>query len=118
MNNEFMAPETVTIKPQGEMLRRVSDVIFCDTFGNVSPDDSDRWLDLMVAAYSMDPDLAAILQYLRNTGTRLVADKKFKWRLEPVIGDEAWNNADEYKREAMALKPYRVQMVLLLRRLE
>ena len=105
------------INSRGSVLSKIADVIYTDTFYNVSPDDSDLWLELFMLADVYDPELAAILQYLRNTGTRLVKDKKWGYKLVPFIGDEGWSSMAEYKRESAALKPYRSQLIICLRKL-
>lgn len=92
--------------------------IYRDTFYNVSPDDSDLWLELFMLADVYDPELAAILQYLRNTGTQLKPDAKWGYKLVPFVGDEGWSSMAEYKRESAALKPYRSQLIICLRKLE
>ena len=92
--------------------------IYADTFHNVSPADSDLWLDLFMLADTFDPEFASILQYLRNTGTRLVKDAKWGYKLVPFVGDEGWSSMAEYKRESAALKPYRSQLIICLRKLE
>jgi hypothetical protein len=92
--------------------------IYRDTFYSVSPDDSDLWLELFMLADVYDPELAAILQYLRNTGTQLKPDSKWGYKLVPFVGDEGWSSMAEYKRESAALKPYRSQLIICLRKLE
>jgi len=92
--------------------------IYRDTFYNVSPADSDLWLELFMLADVVDPELAGILQWLRNTGTMLKPDEKFKYKLVPFVGDEGWSSMAEYKRESAALKPYRSQLIICLRKLE
>lgn len=102
---------------RGSVLSKIADVIYSDTFYNVSPDDSDLWLELFMLADVYDPELAAILQYLRNTGTQLKPDSKWGYKLVPFIGDEGWSSMAEYKRESAALKPYRSQLIICLRKL-
>ena len=91
--------------------------IYADTFHNVSPGDSDLWLDLFMMADKFDPELAGILQWLRNTGTLLKPDDKFGYRLVPWVGDEGWSSEAEYRQESVALKPYRTQLIMMLRKL-
>ena len=99
------------------VLSKVAKQIYTDTFYVVSPADSDLWLDLFMMADIVDPDLAARLQYLRNAGTKLEADAKWGYRLVPYVGDEGWRTVAEYQREAECLKPYRAQLVMILRKL-
>ena len=96
---------------------REAAAIYADTFYNVSPEDSSLWLDLFMMADIYDPELAGILQWLRNTGTMLKEDKKFKYKLVPWVGDEGWSSEAEYRKESAALKPYRTQLVMMLRKL-
>ena len=91
--------------------------IYADTFHNVSPEDSDLWLELFMLADVVDPELAGILQWLRNTGTKLVPDPKWKYKLVPYVGDEGWSSEAEYRQESVALKPYRTQLIMMLRNL-
>ena len=95
----------------------VAKAIYADTFYKVSPEDSDLWLDLFMMADKFDPELAGILNWLRNAGTRLIKDRKWGYKLVPFIGDEGWSSEEEYKKEAVALKPYKTQMVFMLKRL-
>ena len=92
--------------------------IYADTFHTVSPEDSERWMDLFMLADMIDPEFAAILQYLRNTGTKLVKDKKWGYRLVPHIGVDGWQTADEYKRESKYLLPYKNQLAIALKKLK
>ena len=94
-----------------------ADAIYKDTFSNVSPDDSDLWLDLFMYADRIDPELSGILQWLRNTGTMLKPDAKWHYKLVPYVGDEGWSNKEEYQKESVALKPYRSQLILILKKL-
>jgi len=91
--------------------------IYTDTFFNVSPDDSELWLDLFMLADKMDPELAAILQYLRNAGTQLVADVKWGYKLVPFVGKEGWESVEQYQKEAEYLKPFRNQLIIILKKL-
>ena len=91
--------------------------IYADTFHNVSQDDSDLWLDLFMLADVVDPDLAARLQYLRNAGTKLVKDAKWGYKLVPHVGPEGWQTVAEYQKEAECLKPYRSQLIMILKKL-
>lgn len=90
---------------------------YVDTFHDVSPGDSDLWMDLFLYADVVDPELAAILQWLRNSGTVLVKDSKWKYKLAPYVGPEGWSSEAEYRKESVALKPYRNQLVLILKKL-
>lgn len=88
-----------------------------DTFAEHSPGDSDLWLDLIMYASVMNDDLAAILIYLRNTGTVLEKNDKYGYRLKPIIGDNGWESMEQYKQESLYLKPFREQLVYCLRKL-
>lgn len=88
-----------------------------DIFAEQSPEDSDLWLDLIMYASVMNDDLAAILVYLRNSGTKLVKNDKYGYRLVPVISDHAWNSMEQYKQESRDLKPFQEQLVYCLRKL-
>lgn len=94
-----------------------ADAIYTDTFFTVSPDDSDLWLDLFMHADKIDPYLAGMLQYLRNSGTKLEKDERFGYRLVPVIGADGWESMAQYKQETEYLKPYRSQLILILKKL-
>ena len=96
---------------------RESGAIYSDTFYTVSPEDSDLWMDLFMYADILDPYFAGILQYLRNTGTKLVKDERFGYRLVPVIGADGWESMAQYKQETEYLKPYRNQLILILKKL-
>ena len=91
--------------------------IYADTFYTVRPEDSDLWMDLFMYADILDPYFAGMLQYLRNTGTKLVKDERFGYRLVPVIGADGWESEKQYKQEVEYLKPYRTQLVQILRKL-
>ena len=98
-------------------MNRPDAAIYADTFHDISPEDSDLWMDLFMMADEFDTELAWILHWLRITGTTLVEDKKFGYRLVPFVGDEGWQSEAEYKQESKALKPYASQLVMMLRRL-
>ena len=94
-----------------------ADAIYKDTFSAVSPDDSDLWLDLFLYADRIDPEFAGILQWLRNTGTMLKPDAKWKYKLVPHVGNDGWSSKEEYQQESVALKPYRTQLIMILKKL-
>lgn len=96
---------------------RESGAIYSDTFYTISPEDSDLWMDLFMYADILDPYFAGVLQYLRNTGTKLVKDERFGYRLVPVIGADGWESMAQYKQETEYLKPYRSQLILILKKL-
>ncbi len=89
-----------------------------DQYAEHSPEDSDLWLDLVMYASIMNDDLAAILIYLRNTGTVLVKNEKYGYRLKPIIGETGWESERQYKQEALYLKPYQEQLVYCLKKLK
>ena len=99
------------------MIDRMANSIYSDTFYTVSPEDSDLWMDLFMYADILDPYFAGVLQYLRNTGTKLVKDERFGYRLVPVIGADGWESMAQYKQETEYLKPYRNQLILILKKL-
>ena len=99
------------------MIDRMANSIYSDTYYTVSPEDSDLWMDLFMYADILDPYFAGILQYLRNTGTKLVKDERFGYRLVPVIGADGWESMAQYKQETEYLKPYRNQLILILKKL-
>lgn len=77
--------------------------------------DRDLWLKLLADARSENFELFAILQYLRGAGTALVKDTKFGYRLQPLIGNNAWSSQAEYDREKQYLRPYMGTLMKLLR---
>ena len=105
------------VNSRGSVLSKIANAIYTDTFYNVNPADSDLWLELFMLADVVDPELAGILQWLRNTGTVLVKDDKWGYRLVPWVGDEGWSSEAEYRKESAALKPYRTQLVMILKKL-
>lgn len=92
--------------------------IYTDTFYTVSPEDSERWMDVFLWADKMDPEFATILQYLRNAGTKLVKDEKWGYRLVPHVGADGWRSVEEYKQEARYLLPYKNQLAIILKKLK
>jgi len=88
-----------------------------DQYADKSPEDSDLWLNLVMYASIMSDDLAAILIYLRNTGTVLKKSKNFGYRLVPVIGKDGWESMEQYKQESLYLKPFQEQLVYCLRKI-
>ena len=92
--------------------------IYADTFHTVSPEDSELWMDLFLLADMMDPEFAAILQYLRNTGTKLVKDERWGYRLVPHVDVNGWKSEEEYRRESRYLLPYKNQLALILKKLK
>ena len=92
--------------------------IWTDQYAVHSPDDSNLWLDLVMYASIMDDELAAILIYLRNAGTKLVQNEKYGYRLVPVVNETGWESAAQYKEETKYLKPFQKQLEYCLRKLK
>lgn len=92
--------------------------IWTDQFAEHSPADSDLWLDLIMYASIMDDELASILVYLRNAGTKLEKNEKYGYRLVPVINQYGWESVTQYKEESANLKPYQKQLEYCLRKLK
>lgn len=85
---------------------------------NDTPEDSDLWLDLLMMAHESNFELFAILDYLRGTGVRLVKSPKHNYRLEPIIGEDAWISLDQYNGEKQYLLPYADELAELVKRLK
>jgi hypothetical protein len=90
-------------------------VTFQDNYYELSPDDSERWLMLISRAYSIAPDLADRLQYIRNTGAQLMKSDEYGYKIVPVIGPDGWESREFYERERECLVKYGKQVVELLK---
>ena len=47
----------------------------------------------------------------------MVKHNKWGYRLVPHVGPEGWESEKQYKQEAEYLKPYRAQLVMMLKKL-
>lgn len=92
-------------------------IVIEDPFAERDPQGVDLWLKLLVAAREVSLDFYAVLHYLRCTGTLLVPDEKFKYRLQPVVADYAWQSVDEYNHEKQYLQKWAQQLVEILKEL-
>lgn len=66
---------------------------------NDLPKDSDLWLALLERAAVYDYELYSALIYYRAHGTVIEKDKRWGYRLKPIIGNDkylTWKNMDEY----------------------
>lgn len=84
---------------------------------NDTPEDSDLWLSLLAKAHESNFELFAILDYLRGTGVKLVKSPKHNYRLEPIIGEDAWISLEQYQKEKQYLLPYTDELARLLKEL-
>jgi len=87
--------------------------VILDPYVNESPQDSQDWLNLFIAAQA-NRELYARLFYLRGAGTRLVKNRKWGYVFQPVIGANGWNSMEEYNQEKQCLNMYRDEVVALL----
>ena len=73
--------------------------------------------ELLEALHRAEGELAARMQYIRNTGTVLIKSEQYGYRIEPVIGVNGWASMAEYNKERECLVKYGAQVVALLKRL-
>ena len=92
-------------------------VIIEDPFAEHDPEGVDIWLKLLCEAHRESLDFYAVLHYLRCTGTLLVPDDKFKYTLQPVVADYAWQSVEEYNNEKKYLQKWTKQLVEILKEL-
>ena len=92
-------------------------VIIDDPFAEHDAAGVDLWLKLLCEAHRVSLDFYAVLHYLRCTGTLLVPDEKFKYRLQPVVADYAWQSVEEYNHEKQYLQKWAKQLVAILKEL-
>lgn len=85
-----------------------------DNYGVISPQDSRLWLELFIAASKKNRELCEVLQYIRNTGAKLVRNPKYGYIIKPVIGVYGWSSEQEYKRERKPLEKHRELLLKLL----
>jgi hypothetical protein len=74
--------------------------------------DSKMWIKLFIAADKINPDFAARLMYMRNSGCRLQKSNDFGYVIQPI---KAFWDETFYKQEKMCLMPYREDLIRLLR---
>lgn len=89
-----------------------------DKYACISPDDSSLWLTLFYLADKyVNTELCDILQYIRNTGAKLIRNPKYGYIIKPVIGKYGWEDMQEYERERRPLEKYRKEIIGLLAKL-
>lgn len=88
-----------------------------DHYGNIHPDDSELWLNLFILADKTNPELAAVLMYLRNTGCVLIPNREYGYIIRPVIGEDGWESEAVYNQEKGYLKQHYKIVVGLLKEL-
>lgn len=81
------------------------------------PADSELWIRLFMYADQISEDLAAHLQWIRNTGAILVPSNKYGYIIQPVIGAEGWSSREEYETERRPLVRWQWEIVRILGRL-
>lgn len=90
-----------------------------DKYGQLSPVDSDLWLNLIVMAdREYDKSLALRLLDIRNRGSVLIPHDKYGYAIRPVIGPNGWMSAQEYDRARGPLLRYEHAIILMLGRLK
>ena len=99
------------------MFEELADIEIKDRGQDRYPSDHKLWMVLLTRAATVSDELYGILDWLRATGTILLHDDKFKYRLSPLVGHGCWQTEAEYKQEAKALVPYKALLVKLLGRL-
>lgn len=85
-----------------------------DNYGVISPEDSRLWLELFILASKKNCELCEVLQYVRNTGAKLVRNPKYGYIIQPVIGVYGWSSKEEYMRERKPLEKHRELLLKLL----
>lgn len=85
-----------------------------DNYGVISPEDSHLWLELFILASKKKRELCEVLQYVRNTGAKLVRNPKYGYIIQPVIGVYGWSSKEEYMRERKPLEKHRELLLKLL----
>lgn len=88
-----------------------------DNFACISPEDSRLWLEFFIMANEKSRELCEILQYIRNTGAKLVRNQTYGYIIRPVIGGFGWSSIEEYNREKKYLEKYKAVVVQLLKEL-
>lgn len=86
-----------------------------DSFGAISPEDSKLWLAMFyLAEKHFGQDLCTRLQYIRNSGSRLVPNTKYGYSIQPVISAYGWESMAQYEKEKKCLNKYKDEVVKLL----
>ncbi len=88
--------------------------VITDPYQQYHPQDTDLWLKLLSAANGVNPELYAILDYLRGAGTILVQNSKFGYKLQPLINENAWQSIEQYQAESIYLQPYKNELIEIL----
>lgn len=92
-------------------------VVIEDPYAERDPAGVDLWLKLLVKARDVSLDFYAVLYYLRSIGTVLVPDDKFKYRLQPIVEDGAWESTEKYNNEKRYLQKWAKPLVEILKEL-
>lgn len=74
--------------------------------------DSKMWIQLFIAADKINPDFAARLMYMRNSGCRLQPHTDFKYKIMPIKA--LWESEDFYNQEKQCLMDFRDELTELL----
>lgn len=81
------------------------------------PEDSELWIRLFMYADQISEDLAAHLQWIRNTGAILAPSAKYGYIIKPVIGAQGWSSMEEYETERKPLVKHQMQIIGILKKL-
>lgn len=101
------------------IIQELAECDWHDIYGNLSPGDSDLWLQLIeITEREWGNELAKQLLSIRNHGSVLVPSEKYGYMIRPVIGPNGWMSQQDYDRARHPLLRYEHAMILMLGRLK
>lgn len=108
-----------TIQTVETIIKELAECDWRDTYGKLSPGDSDLWLQLIkITEQEWGNELARRLLHLRNHGSVLVPSEKYGYMIRPVIGPGGWMSQQEYERATAPITQYQSAVGILLGRLK
>ena len=97
-----------------------AEAVYLDPYGELHPDDSMLWLELMGQARNqgdIGQDFFERLFVIRGGGAVMEPSAKFGYVIKPIIGINGWPTLEEYNREKEPLNKYLEPLCRLLKEL-
>ncbi len=105
---------------KGKDFGMFAEAVYLDPYGELHPDDSMLWLELMGQARNqgdIGQDFFERLFVIRGGGAVMEPSAKFGYVIKPIIGVNGWPTLEEYNREKEPLNKYLKPLCRLLKEL-
>jgi len=105
---------------KGKDFGMFAEAVYLDPYGELHPDDSMLWLELMGQARNqgdIGQDFFERLFVIRGGGSILEENDKFGYVIKPIIGVNGWPTLEEYNQEKEPLNKYLKPLCRLLKEL-